>query len=194
MLRARGIERVSVADVMAPAGMTHGGFYKLFQDKEALVEEAFDLASKESSRALRDSAAGAPVGCAIQTMIDTYLSPEHRADLGHGCAIAAHATDAAREERGFRRAFTAGMYRLLDSVVEVASRDGRSLRRQEALALVAGLVGALTLSRATDDEDLAFELLESTRARLVLDGPRQSNTASPAANPRPREIPYAPPR
>ena len=59
------------------------------------------------------------------------------------------------------------MYRLLDSIVEVASHDGRSLRRQEALAMITGLVGALTLSRATDDEDFAFELLESTRARLA---------------------------
>lgn len=31
---------VSVADLMKAAGLTHGGFYKQFASKEALVDEA----------------------------------------------------------------------------------------------------------------------------------------------------------
>ncbi|MFC3528125.1 TetR/AcrR family transcriptional regulator [Paracoccus mangrovi] len=44
LFRERGIEAVSVADVMAAAGMTVGGFYKHFASKEALVDEAVALA------------------------------------------------------------------------------------------------------------------------------------------------------
>jgi len=167
MLRARGIDGVSVADVMAAAGMTHGGFYKLFEDKEALVEEAFDIAAKESAQALRDSAEQAQSGQAVQAMVDAYLSLEHCANPGRGCALAAHAGDAPRQGKGFRRAFTTGLYRMMEAVVEVASRDGRQIRRQEALATLACLVGSLALARATDDEDLASELLAFMKSRAL---------------------------
>jgi TetR/AcrR family transcriptional repressor of nem operon len=181
MLRARGIDGVSVSDVMAAAGMTHGGFYKLFEDKDALVEEAFDLASKESARALRDSAEQASSGRGIQAMVDAYLSREHCASPGTGCALAAHASEASRQGSGFRRAFTTGVYRLLDSVLEVASRDGRPMRRQEGLAMLAFLVGALALARGTDDEDLASEILGSVRSRVAALALGGSDAASPPA-------------
>jgi TetR/AcrR family transcriptional regulator, transcriptional repressor for nem operon len=182
MLRARGIEGVSVADVMAAAGMTHGGFYKLFEDKEALVEEAFDLGLQDSARALRGSAERAPKGRALETMVDAYLSPKHRANLARGCAVAAHASEAARQRQGggFRRAFTTGLYRVLESIGEVASQDDRPIRRPEALALFSCLVGALVLARGTDDEALASDLLESakSRAAALLLGYSQSKGAA----------------
>src|SRR3569833_2420675 len=40
LFRERGVEGVSVSDLMAEAGLTHGGFYKQFPSKEALVAEA----------------------------------------------------------------------------------------------------------------------------------------------------------
>ena len=36
-VRAKGPEGVSVAEVMAEAGLTHGGFYAHFPNKEALI-------------------------------------------------------------------------------------------------------------------------------------------------------------
>jgi TetR/AcrR family transcriptional repressor of nem operon len=174
MLRARGVEGMSVSDAMASAGMTHGGFYKLFEDKEALIEEAFDLGSKQSVAALRHSADEAPKGRGLPAMVDAYLSLDHRANRDSGCALAAHACDAARVGKDFRRAFTTGIYRMLDAVLEVMSRDDRPVRRQEALATLASLVGGLTLARATDDEALASEILESVKSSVLenASGPR----------------------
>jgi TetR/AcrR family transcriptional repressor of nem operon len=40
LFRQRGIEAVSVADVMAQVGLTTGGFYRHFESKEALLKEA----------------------------------------------------------------------------------------------------------------------------------------------------------
>ena len=37
LFRERGVEAVSVADIMAAVEMTVGGFYKHFASKEALV-------------------------------------------------------------------------------------------------------------------------------------------------------------
>src|SRR5262249_34851834 len=52
LLRERGLAGASVDDVMKAAGMTHGGFYKHFDNKEALVEAAMDAAFAEFTDAL----------------------------------------------------------------------------------------------------------------------------------------------
>ena len=35
-----GFRGVSLADLMAPIGLTHGGFYRQFESKQALIAEA----------------------------------------------------------------------------------------------------------------------------------------------------------
>jgi TetR/AcrR family transcriptional repressor of nem operon len=40
LFRERGLDAVSVADVMAAAGLTHGGFYAHFASKDELIAEA----------------------------------------------------------------------------------------------------------------------------------------------------------
>src|SRR6266496_2153201 len=49
MFRARGIDATSIADVMSALGLTVGGFYRHFDSKEALVAEAIDAASRETT-------------------------------------------------------------------------------------------------------------------------------------------------
>jgi len=41
-LRERGIDGVSIADLMKEAGLTVGGFYKHFASRDQLVREAFE--------------------------------------------------------------------------------------------------------------------------------------------------------
>jgi len=49
LFRERGLDGVSLAEVMQAAGLTHGAFYGHFESKEALIREA-----------LADGAASAP--------------------------------------------------------------------------------------------------------------------------------------
>lgn len=44
--REDGIDGLSIADLMKEAGLTHGGFYKHFDSKEQLIEEALTVAFK----------------------------------------------------------------------------------------------------------------------------------------------------
>ena len=52
LFRERGLEGASVGDVMAAAGMTHGGFYKHFDSKDALAGSALALAFAEFTQPL----------------------------------------------------------------------------------------------------------------------------------------------
>src|SRR3954453_14381703 len=84
LFRERGLHGVGVADIMAAAGLTHGGFYGQFANKEALAAEAFDCALAEERRGELD------------VLLATYLSRGHVQAPGQGCPVAGLANGVAR--------------------------------------------------------------------------------------------------
>jgi TetR/AcrR family transcriptional repressor of nem operon len=163
LFRQRGFEAVTVAEVMAAAGLTHGAFYGYFRSKEELV--AATLAELLT--------APRPPGKRAQRAA-RYLSPGHRADSAGGCPVAALATDAGRGSRQARAAMAAGVERMIAS--ETADIPGGSdeVRRLEAVGRVAAMVGALILSRAIGEGGLSDEVLAATRAWLDAEGEPQT--------------------
>ncbi|SLL99320.1 MULTISPECIES: TetR/AcrR family transcriptional regulator [unclassified Actinoplanes] len=152
LFRDRGIAGVSVADVSAAAGLTHGGFYKQFTSKDALVTEAIAYAFAEQAARL-----GAPSRPA--DFIRTYLSMEHRDQPAEGCPTAGFAGDVARAAGGetAREAYAAGV-----------EAYARMLGGAEPdLVAVSTMVGALILARATAGTTLSERLLDSARQALT---------------------------
>src|SRR3954449_7071426 len=86
LFRARGIAAVSVADVMGALGLTVGGFYRHFESKDALVAEAIEEASVQTTRAKNVRTDGAAI-------LAGYLSRSHVDSPGVGCPVAALATE-----------------------------------------------------------------------------------------------------
>ena len=154
LFRERGLHGVGVADIMASAGLTHGGFYGQFANKDALAVEAFDSALAEERRGAGDA------------LIANYLSLAHVQAPGKGCPLAALANDVAREPAGspMRARFTAGVEALTAVLAGLMPRLSKERRRQQALAALSTLVGAVILARAVDDEALAKALLEAATA------------------------------
>ena len=161
LFRERGYDGIGVADIMKRAGLTHGGFYGHFPSKE-------DLAAEITARSVgREGWLERLTGKANPSLGDVvrgYLTRRHRDDAGQGCLFAALGSDAARQPRSVRRAFTEGLRRRVDALEPLMPRRSEAARRQEALALIAGLVGALTLARAVDDTQLSDEILEAAAA------------------------------
>jgi TetR/AcrR family transcriptional repressor of nem operon len=162
LFRERGLNGVSVPEIMKAAKLTHGPFYNHFASREALVTEVIDrvmgnLADQISSA--RNSKA------ARRQFLDAYLSAEHRDNPGDGCAIAALASDVARNPTA-KVPFTRRLKHVLAAVSTKFSSDGKDVSRAEAIRLVAQIVGALILARAVDDSELSEEILEQTRAAL----------------------------
>ena len=101
----------------------------------------------------------------LDEYVARYLSPDHRERRGDGCAIAALAGEIPRQSAVIRNRFT-------DAVRTVARRiasliPGRRAPEEEALAIVATMIGALTLARAVDDPDLSDRILAAVRTRLA---------------------------
>jgi TetR/AcrR family transcriptional repressor of nem operon len=166
-LRRRGYAGVGVADVMQEAGLTHGGFYAHFGSRADLLAEAADRAGADSVGALRRLAEAAPAGRGLRTLVDAYLSAEHVTAPELACPLAAAGSELPHQEPQVRAAATARIREMAALVEDHLPGRASAARREQALAVVAGLVGTLMLARAVDDPALA-ESLRSAGRRFLL--------------------------
>ena len=163
LFRERGFDGIGVADIMKRAGLTHGGFYGQFGSKDDLAAETTARVLGKAGWQERLTGKANP---SFGDMVRAYLSPRHRDDPGTGCLISALGSDAARQPRAVRRAFTDGFRARIDALVKLVPGRSQAARREKALATMAGLVGALILSRAADDPALSDEILKATATEL----------------------------
>src|SRR6266700_1898629 len=119
-LREKGAHGVGVADLMKEAGLTHGGFYAHFDSREALVIEAFAYAMDRSTERWRKLAELIPPEKRLATIVNSYLTPAHRDDPGHGCAVPTLGAEIARESPRTRKAFAAKLEQMIDMLAGIA--------------------------------------------------------------------------
>ncbi|MBB3223432.1 TetR/AcrR family transcriptional regulator [Pseudoduganella umbonata] len=158
--RRQGIAATGLADLMAGAGLTHGGFYKHFASKEQVVAEAGARAIEQTSEAIGAAIAAAPGDVPLRRAIGTYLTTQHRDHPETGCAFAALGPELAREGDTVRAAAAAGMERLLGVFSQQASRA-------DAVVALSAMVGAMTLARLAPNEAESARILDQVRAHLL---------------------------
>jgi TetR/AcrR family transcriptional regulator, transcriptional repressor for nem operon len=154
-IRARGIGGTAIPAVMRDAGLTHGSFYAHFDSKDALVSEACAQAFGRSAAVQEATAAGARKGEALAAIVRRYLTEAHRDEPETGCPAPALMTEVARQPAPVRRAYTKGIEDLLARFERLSPGRARDL----APALLAGISGAIALSRAVDDPALSARFL-----------------------------------
>lgn len=168
LFRERGYDGVSVADLMAAAGLTHGGFYKHFRSKVELLAEASERGLKQKMLDYQ--------GMDLADIVRSYVSREHRDGRAHGCTMAALCSDAARQPASVQAAFENGISRMLAAVGDTAVTAGADEHkaRTQAIVMFAQMVGALVLSRSCpDDSPLVNEILQVCRDQTLAALPHQ---------------------
>jgi TetR/AcrR family transcriptional repressor of nem operon len=157
LFREHSLSGIGVDALTEAAGLTYGSLYSQFGSKERLAAEAV-------SHALNTSAARMSDAATLDEYISRYLSADHRERRADGCVIAALAGEIPRHGTAVRHSFT-------DAVRAVGKRISRLMPRRRgsedaALAIVATIVGALTLARAVDDPDFSDRILAAARTHL----------------------------
>ncbi|MGJ3647773.1 TetR/AcrR family transcriptional regulator [Sphingomonas sp. GlSt437] len=165
-LRANGQANVSVARVMARAGLTHGGFYAHFASKDDLVVHAIGTMF-EDARARVSALAEDDPRQALRAYIDFYLSPAHRDNRERGCPLPTLSGDVARGEPGARERFGVGVKALTDRLADRLGAMGSAAPESDASALLAQMVGAVALARAVADPAQSDAILADARANLI---------------------------
>ncbi len=184
LMRERGIDGVSVADLMGAAGLTHGGFYGHFGSKEQLAAEACTHAFAESvARWKRRVAAQPDHNAALLALTEGYLSTHTRDNPGASCPTAALVCDVAREpmDAPVRVAFLSGTQQLVEVLASLQHGGDSEWARRKALARFSTLVGAVVLARATKGAGISDEFLRAAREELAqnLAGAGTSKPARP---------------
>ncbi|MCC7071769.1 MAG: TetR/AcrR family transcriptional regulator [Deltaproteobacteria bacterium] len=166
LFREEGIAAVGLAKVMAKAGLTVGTFYTHFKSKDALVREAL-LRTLDTRH---EGLAHALEGADVESVVRSYLSPEHRDDAGRGCAVAALVAEVARHPRATRQTFAAHNAPTVEALAAWLSRlRGKKVGAADAAAFLGLLAGTLQLARATPDRAESDAILEAgVRAAIRL--------------------------
>jgi TetR/AcrR family transcriptional repressor of nem operon len=157
-LRRHGLEGVSIPALMKDAGMTHGGFYTHFKNRDELVAEAVLRAANETAEGVFSDA------LPLQETLGRYLSTGHLEHPEQGCVLAALGTDGVRQPPRVRRAFAEvalGFLRLTERKLHPGGKA--DTLSDEALARAAMMVGAVVLGRLVRDEALAERILAAAR-------------------------------
>ena len=162
--REKGLDGISLADLMKELGLTHGGFYKHFASRDALVAEAVDYAYKDGERSVA-KLADEQGKLDLSRYVDFYLSDTHRDSPGTGCAISALSADISRRDEE-----TQARYRQqLDGIfarIGASFPGDKAAQRKQAIAFMTRLYGAMLIARGAGDSALSNEILESMREEI----------------------------
>ena len=159
-IRAEGVNSIGTAELMGLAGLTHGGFYAHFENKDALLAEICQVGMAETLATLCRAIESAPEGMEVEVMVGNYLSLFHRDHPALGCVMPAISADIARRPGEVRSAFTQGYEGFLQTLAPLMPGESVEQQRDAMLVLLSGMVGSLMLSRTINDPVLSERLLQ----------------------------------
>jgi TetR/AcrR family transcriptional regulator, transcriptional repressor for nem operon len=153
---------VSLHEIMAGAGLTHGGFYSYFKSKRDLYTEVLgcfftDPNWKSCWEGVKVDLSSTDVGSQV---VRAYLSRQHFEDVENTCPMVALPTDVARSGKSARSAFET-VFRAMVSVLERSLAKNGQRRRTVAQGLAALCIGGMIVARTVVNRQLADELRAS---------------------------------
>ncbi|MDB5816927.1 MAG: TetR family transcriptional regulator [Rhizobacter sp.] len=170
LFREQGLDAVSVANLMASVGLTHGGFYGHFASKDELAAvacaKAFEQSGERWAKRLASSDSNA---AALDSFLTTYLSTRMRDDLGNSCCAPSLAVDVARQpaDKPVRAAYLQGVRQMTEMIASIVDDEDAADRRRHALTMLSTIVGAQILARATKGDAISDDFLDAVKTSLI---------------------------
>lgn len=166
LFNKRGFSEVSIDEVMENAGLTRGGFYRHFRDKDELYAEAVRRflcadAPKPWQPKTSERMARKPRS---QRIVDAYFSRDHFDDRETCCPLIALPSDVMRSSNAVKGAYREVLEKLIDIFLEDLDAPQR---RERALALAALCIGGIVAPKCVDDPALADRLRRAARREAL---------------------------
>lgn len=160
LFREKGIDGVGVAEISKAAGLTHGALYAHFPSKDALAAEALGYGAERARERLYDQPR------TLAEVMDFYMSATQRDNLRGGCALAAAASEVARQDEHVSARFAEGFLQMVRfAEKDLAGKYAPDDAREHALMIMAAMIGGIAVSRSVlkADMPLADEVLAAVR-------------------------------
>lgn len=170
--RKRGYGGIGVDGLAKEAGVTSGAFYGHFASKEAAFAEAVVAGLEGVQQTVAKLQSERPADWAV-AFIDTYLGVMRTCDLAESCAIQSLSAEVARAGESMRALYEQEMRKVVQIIADGLSGADDAARTARAWALLSTLSGAVTLSRALNDDALAEQVAVAARtaALAIIEAP-----------------------
>jgi TetR/AcrR family transcriptional repressor of nem operon len=159
LFNRHGFESVSLSQIMAGAGLTHGGFYSYFKSKSDLYAAVLgcfftDPEWKSCWEGVHVDLSSTDVGPQV---VRAYLSRQHFEDVENSCPMVALPTDVARSGKTARLAFET-VFKAMVSVLDRSMVQNGRRRHTTAQSIAALAIGGMVVARTIVDRALADQL------------------------------------
>jgi len=161
-MRRRGVQGTGIANLMGKVGLTHGGFYAHFPDKNALIAEATGPMLEEGVAGDIAAAEAAPEGKKIRAIVNRYLSTQHR-DCLQACPVAGLAGEMARQPESVRNAYTRAIEDRLKLIARFFPGVSERERQNRARLMMAGMAGTMMIAKVITNRKASDQFLEQAR-------------------------------
>jgi TetR/AcrR family transcriptional regulator, transcriptional repressor for nem operon len=165
--RAHGLSGPGVARVMRASGLTVGGFYKHFRNRDDLVAEAVAESLRDMRERMLSSARQAPTGEAWKLFIRNYLSIEHCEHADIGCPIPALAPEISRTKASVKKRIAGMLKQHRDGIMPIVPGRGIAEKQRTFIVTLSAMAGAVALARTMTDLGDKQRILNTVRDYLL---------------------------
>jgi TetR/AcrR family transcriptional repressor of nem operon len=166
-VRAEGLNGAAVIAVMRDTGLTHGGFYKHFANKDELLVESLGEAFRETIATLVEVARQAPRGAEWKAIMKAYLSLERCDAPEQGCPLVTLGPELARADAAMKPRILAELVNYKDQMVPFM--PGRRLVDKERafFAIFSTMIGTVEIARLLPEPAMREKVLTMNRDFLL---------------------------
>ena len=165
--RAEGLTGAAVSAVMRDAGLTHGGFYKHFGNKDELLGESLREAFREMADSLAHAAEESQPETAWKKIVKTYLSPEHCDHAECGCPLAALAPELARADQAMKGQILEELTKYKNRMLPFMPGRRAADKEHHFVVIFSTMLGAIGIARILPDPKARARVLASARDFLL---------------------------
>jgi TetR/AcrR family transcriptional repressor of nem operon len=166
-VRAEGMTGAAVSAVMRDAGLTHGGFYKHFKSKDALLLESVSEAFQEIADRLVQAAEQSPPETAWKAIVKTYLSLEYCDHVEYGCPLPALAPELARADGAMKPQIFEELKKYRSRMLSFMPGRRTAEKERAFFSIFSTMVGAIEIARILPEPVMREKVLASARELLL---------------------------
>jgi TetR/AcrR family transcriptional repressor of nem operon len=166
-IRTEGLTGAAVTAVMRDAGLTHGGFYKHFESKDALLIESLGESFREISDRLAQAAEHSRSEEPWKAIVKTYLSLEYCDQAERGCPLTALAPELARVDKKMRGQVLGELVKYRDRMIPFMPGRRTSDKERAFFQIFSTMIGAVAIARMLPAPEMREKVLANAKDLLL---------------------------
>jgi TetR/AcrR family transcriptional repressor of nem operon len=166
-VRKEGLNGAAVATVMRDTGLTHGGFYKHFENKDTLLIESLREAFRDIAEKLVHAAEQARSEAPWKAIVKAYLSEEYCDHPDRGCPLTALAPELARADADISSQVSTELVKYRDRMIPFMPGRRKVDKERAFFVIFSTMLGAIEIARMLPDRTSQEKVLASARNFLL---------------------------